>query len=89
MKGESSSGATVVLAGGGAPARFSLGEVPPPPPPPSPGGAGVVSGAGVAGPLNYAALDLEPRGVAAAPYTRTYTQIDFMRSEKMHAADRT
>lgn len=38
-------------------------------------------------PLNYASLELEPRGVPANPPPRTYTQIDFARSEKLHAAD--
>ncbi|XP_045775294.1 insulin receptor substrate 1 isoform X9 [Maniola jurtina] len=37
---------------------------------------------GVAGGLHYAALDLEPRCMPAAPEHRTYTQIDFTRSEK-------
>ncbi|XP_063536875.1 insulin receptor substrate 1 isoform X3 [Cydia strobilella] len=36
-------------------------------------------------PLNYAALDLEQRAVAAPPPPRTYTQIDFLRSEKLAA----
>lgn len=41
-------------------------------------------------PLNYAALDLEPRPAASAAPPRTYTQIDFVRTcEKLHAADGT
>ncbi|XP_026322738.1 wiskott-Aldrich syndrome protein homolog 1-like [Hyposmocoma kahamanoa] len=70
--------ATVVLAGSGSAAlRFSVGEGASPPlaplsPLPAP-------------PLNYAALDLEPRPAGAAPPGRTYTQIDFVRSEKLHA----
>lgn len=39
--------------------------------------------------VHYAALDLEPRRAAAAPAMRAYTQIDFLRSEKLHAADAT
>ncbi|XP_063365848.1 serine/arginine repetitive matrix protein 1 [Cydia amplana] len=35
--------------------------------------------------LNYAALDLEQRAQAAPPTPRTYTQIDFLRSEKLAA----
>ncbi|KAM3956971.1 LOW QUALITY PROTEIN: uncharacterized protein ACR2FA_009019 [Aphomia sociella] len=80
---ESNNTATLVVAGtgGGAPARFVLRESPSPPPSP---GARAPRGA----PLTYAALDLEPRrGPAAGP--RTYTQIDFLRSEKLHAADGT
>ncbi|XP_075980562.1 insulin receptor substrate 1 chico isoform X5 [Anticarsia gemmatalis] len=49
-----------------------------------------VSGAGgarfsVEAPLNYAALDLEPRRAAPAPTRPAYTQIDFLRSDKLHA----
>ncbi|XP_053611237.1 mucin-2 isoform X2 [Plodia interpunctella] len=64
----------LVVAGGGcAGARF----VPLPPPAPAPSPALC--------PLNYAALDLEPRrGATTAPH-RTYTQIDFVRSEKLAA----
>nr|XP_021190992.2 insulin receptor substrate 1 isoform X1 [Helicoverpa armigera] len=49
------------------------------------GGGGAARWAG----LHYAALDLEPRRAAAAPAPRAYTQIDFLRSEKLHAADAT
>ncbi|CAH0588802.1 unnamed protein product [Chrysodeixis includens] len=58
--------ATLVVAGGGAAARFAV----------EPG-------------VHYAALDLEPRRGGAAPALRAYTQIDFLRSEKLHAADAT
>lgn len=39
--------------------------------------------------LNYAALDLEPSGGKTSTTQRTYTQIDFCRSEKLNAADST
>lgn len=65
--------ATVVLAGSGAALRFSVGAAASPPASPLPA------------PLHYAALDLEPRPAGAAPPDRTYTQIDFVRSEKLHA----
>ncbi|XP_037292974.1 insulin receptor substrate 1 [Manduca sexta] len=87
---ESTSGAPVVVAGGGAPARFSVGEekrlsasgV-------SVSGVSVsgvsVSGVSVSGALHYAALDLEPRRAPGPPAPRAYTQIDFLRSEQLHA----
>ncbi|XP_026733122.1 insulin receptor substrate 2-B isoform X3 [Trichoplusia ni] len=52
------------------------------------GGAGAARFS-VEGGVHYAALDLEPRRAAAAPAMRAYTQIDFLRSEKLHAADAT
>lgn len=77
--------APVVLAGvgGNAPARFSLvaapGGEPLPPAPSSP------SPSFTCAPLNYAALDLEgSRRAAATSSPRTYTKIDFVRSEKLH-----
>lgn len=72
------SGAAVVVAGGASTAaRFALPASPGPTPAP------------LASPLNYAALDLEPRRAPQPAAPRTYTQIDFVRSEKLHAADAT
>lgn len=62
---ETGGAATLVVAGGGAAARF----------------------VGAARPLNYAALDLEPRRALQPAAPRHYTQIDFLRSEKLHVAD--
>uniref|UniRef100_A0A2A4J9K3 Uncharacterized protein n=2 Tax=Heliothis virescens TaxID=7102 RepID=A0A2A4J9K3_HELVI len=67
IRAEGGAHATLVVAGGGAAARFSV----------------------EAGALHYAALDLEPRRAAAQAPPRAYTQIDFLRSEKLHAADAT
>ncbi|KAJ8712602.1 hypothetical protein PYW07_005444 [Mythimna separata] len=80
--------ATLVLAGagaGGTAARFSLGATPGPLGCAAPAPLGLAAG----GPLNYAALDLEPRRQPSAPPRQAYTQIDFLRSEKLHAADAT
>ncbi|GBP27670.1 hypothetical protein EVAR_12714_1 [Eumeta japonica] len=85
-----SSVATVVRAGpAAAPARFSLVDEPSrkstsPAPPISPKTAGAGSETVQ---LNYAALDLEPRAASATAAPRTYTQIDFARSEKLNTAD--
>ncbi|KAL0871517.1 hypothetical protein ABMA27_005233 [Loxostege sticticalis] len=81
---DADSTATVVVAGahGAAPARFSVGGSPPATPPPTPTAGGHE-------PLNYAALDLQPRRAPQPHQPRTYTQIDFVRSEKLHAADAT
>ncbi|CAH0694819.1 unnamed protein product [Spodoptera exigua] len=51
------------------------------------GGAATLVVAGGGRPLNYAALDLEPRRAPPAATQRAYTQIDFLRSEKLHVAD--
>ncbi|CAG9788946.1 unnamed protein product [Diatraea saccharalis] len=68
---EACSTATVVVAGACLPpARFNA----------VPGAGGAGSGA-----LQYAALDLQPRRASQPPPPRTYTQIDFLRSEKLHA----
>ncbi|CAB3230404.1 unnamed protein product [Arctia plantaginis] len=53
-------------------------------------GAGAGAGAGalrfsVEAPLHYAALDLEPRRAPHQAPHSAYTQIDFIRSEKLHA----
>ncbi|KAJ8715316.1 hypothetical protein PYW08_005297 [Mythimna loreyi] len=88
--------ATLVLAGAGAAgtaARFSLGAAPGPLGCAAPGPLSCAApgplGMAAPGPLNYAALDLEPRRQPSAPPRQAYTQIDFLRSEKLHAADAT
>ncbi|XP_061719283.1 uncharacterized protein LOC133526608 [Cydia pomonella] len=48
-------------------------------------GGGPGAGAAPGAALHYAALDLEQRAQAAPPPPRTYTQIDFLRSEKLAA----
>ncbi|XP_049876314.1 insulin receptor substrate 1 isoform X2 [Pectinophora gossypiella] len=79
--------ATVVLAGaGGAAARFSV-CAPAPAPTATPAAAPAAPGGPLGAPLNYAALDLEPKKAPAVPAHRTYTKIDFALSEKLHAAD--
>ncbi|XP_050549669.1 insulin receptor substrate 1 isoform X3 [Spodoptera frugiperda] len=51
------------------------------------GGGAAARFVGAARPLNYAALDLEPRRALQPAAPRHYTQIDFLRSEKLHVAD--
>ncbi|KAJ2940373.1 hypothetical protein O0L34_g50 [Tuta absoluta] len=74
--------ATVVLAGSGTTAaRFSVSDEPTTP-------TALTNQASSTTPplaLNYASLDLEPARAAAAAPHRTYTQIDFARSEKLAA----
>ncbi|XP_063829372.1 uncharacterized protein LOC135078744 [Ostrinia nubilalis] len=78
MAADANSTATVVVAGvgGAAPARFSV-ATPPATPPPTPT-------APAPAPLHYAALDLQPRRAPQPRPPRTYTQIDFVRSEKLN-----
>ncbi|KAL4705993.1 hypothetical protein ACJJTC_005679 [Scirpophaga incertulas] len=84
---------TVVVAGAAAKAaRFSIGdEAEAASTGSSPAGTDTSPGAGgAAGPrLHYAALDLQPRRAAQPTAARAYTQIDFLLSEKLRAADAT